>query len=62
MKLRRVLTVTLSMLAARVGVERVELLLAPTRDPPSLISPDTPAWRAERYQQLAARMSALPFS
>lgn len=46
-------------LVASVGLERVEIVLAPSSGPASLIRPETPAWLRERYQALDRRLRTL---
>lgn len=46
-------------LVASVGLERVEIVLAPSFAPASLIRPETPAWLVERYQSLERRLGDL---
>ncbi len=46
-------------LADRVGLDRIDLLLAPSSTPASLIRADTPPWLRDRYEMLHARLLEL---
>jgi hypothetical protein len=49
----------LFVLAARVGIERVEVLMCPSTEPEQEIGAGTPGWVAERYRRLTERLKAL---
>jgi murein L,D-transpeptidase YafK len=49
-------------LAAAVGVERIEVLLCPSALPDAEVVASTPSWVAERYRILAGRLRTLDYN
>jgi len=49
----------LFVLVAKVGIERVEVVMCPSGEPASEVGAATPAWVVERYRELDARLRAL---
>lgn len=46
-------------LAAAVGIERIEVLMCPSAAPEGEIGAETPGWVAERYRMLGARFGSI---
>ncbi len=49
----------LFILAARVGVENVDVVIAPAREPWILLADDAPGWLRDRYSRLKTRLEEL---
>lgn len=44
-------------LVAKVGIEKVDVVISPNRHPDERVTPNTPAWLASRYLDLSERLA-----